>query len=367
MRSSGHEPPRGSPLHPFMLSSPAAGVGPPGVSSNPTARTQGFRPSGQLRGAPAPRWLLPRFPVAGARPIPSTSTTSGGGGTTISRSTTRATWRFIPGGPAASRPSTSRSWSTRCGERGIGLPLLIRFSDDPQGPGRRAERGLRPRHRRVRLQGHLPRRLPDQGQPGPLRGRGDRRVRPAVPLRPRGGLEARAARRHGDAGGRGGAHHLQRLQGRGVHRDGAPRREARPHGDHGRREALGAAADRARSPGRWACGRASAFASRLSARGAGPLGGLGRRPLEVRPLGARAGRGHRPTCARTSCSTRFELLHFHLGSQISAIRAVKDALREAGRFYVELVKLGAPLELPRRRRRPRASTTTARRRTSPRR
>src|SRR3954468_1864006 len=28
----------------------------------------------------------------------------------------------------------------------------------------------------------------------------------------------------------------------------------------------------------------------------------------------------------------FELLHFHLGSQISAIRAVKNALREAGRF-----------------------------------
>jgi arginine decarboxylase len=39
----------------------------------------------------------------------------------------------------------------------------------------------------------------------------------------------------------------------------------------------------------------------------------------------------------------FELLHFHLGSQISAIRAVKNALREAGRFFVELSKLGAPL------------------------
>jgi arginine decarboxylase len=39
-----------------------------------------------------------------------------------------------------------------------------------------------------------------------------------------------------------------------------------------------------------------------------------------------------------------ELLHFHLGSQISAIRAVKNALREAGRFYVEISKLGAPLK-----------------------
>ncbi|MBN2573974.1 MAG: biosynthetic arginine decarboxylase [Deltaproteobacteria bacterium] len=40
----------------------------------------------------------------------------------------------------------------------------------------------------------------------------------------------------------------------------------------------------------------------------------------------------------------FELIHFHLGSQISAIRAIKNALREAGRFYVEIVKLGAPLK-----------------------
>jgi len=40
----------------------------------------------------------------------------------------------------------------------------------------------------------------------------------------------------------------------------------------------------------------------------------------------------------------FELLHFHLGSQISAIRAVKNALREAGRFYVEVSKMGAPLK-----------------------
>jgi arginine decarboxylase len=35
------------------------------------------------------------------------------------------------------------------------------------------------------------------------------------------------------------------------------------------------------------------------------------------------------------------LLHFHLGSQISAIKSVKNALREAGRMFVELYKLGA--------------------------
>jgi arginine decarboxylase len=36
-----------------------------------------------------------------------------------------------------------------------------------------------------------------------------------------------------------------------------------------------------------------------------------------------------------------KLLHFHLGSQISAIKSVKNALREAGRLYCEMHKLGA--------------------------
>ena len=49
-----------------------------------------------------------------------------------------------------------------------------------------------------------------------------------------------------------------------------------------------------------------------------------------------------------------KLLHFHLGSQISAIKSVKNALREAGRLFVELYKLGAKgAVLPRRRRRSR--------------
>ncbi len=37
------------------------------------------------------------------------------------------------------------------------------------------------------------------------------------------------------------------------------------------------------------------------------------------------------------------LLHFHIGSQISSIAVIKDALREAVRLYAELVKLGAPM------------------------
>ncbi len=40
-----------------------------------------------------------------------------------------------------------------------------------------------------------------------------------------------------------------------------------------------------------------------------------------------------------------ELLHFHIGSQITAIRAIKDALRESSRIFVELCALGAELRM----------------------
>jgi arginine decarboxylase len=39
------------------------------------------------------------------------------------------------------------------------------------------------------------------------------------------------------------------------------------------------------------------------------------------------------------------LLHFHIGSQITDISAIKKALKEIGRFYVELKKAGVPLEI----------------------
>src|SRR5262249_16355398 len=39
----------------------------------------------------------------------------------------------------------------------------------------------------------------------------------------------------------------------------------------------------------------------------------------------------------------FQLLHFHLGSQITNIRIVKGALNEAARVYTELAKAGAGL------------------------
>ena len=40
----------------------------------------------------------------------------------------------------------------------------------------------------------------------------------------------------------------------------------------------------------------------------------------------------------------FQLVHFHLGSQITNLRAIKEALREMGRYYVELRRLGCPVE-----------------------
>ncbi|MEB3329990.1 MAG: biosynthetic arginine decarboxylase [Candidatus Sericytochromatia bacterium] len=38
-----------------------------------------------------------------------------------------------------------------------------------------------------------------------------------------------------------------------------------------------------------------------------------------------------------------QLLHFHVGSQISNISVIKNAMREASQFYVHLAKLGAPM------------------------
>ncbi len=38
------------------------------------------------------------------------------------------------------------------------------------------------------------------------------------------------------------------------------------------------------------------------------------------------------------------LLHFHIGSQVSNIRSIKDAVTEAGRIYAELIKLGLNIE-----------------------
>ena len=38
-----------------------------------------------------------------------------------------------------------------------------------------------------------------------------------------------------------------------------------------------------------------------------------------------------------------QMMHFHIGSQINAIRSMKNALKEATRIYTELYKMGAPM------------------------
>ena len=40
---------------------------------------------------------------------------------------------------------------------------------------------------------------------------------------------------------------------------------------------------------------------------------------------------------------RLQALHFHIGSQITNIRAIKEAIHEAVRVYIDLCKMGAPM------------------------
>lgn len=46
----------------------------------------------------------------------------------------------------------------------------------------------------------------------------------------------------------------------------------------------------------------------------------------------------------TNQSDSLKLLHFHIGSQISDIRVIKDAVKEGARIYAKLVKMGMPIE-----------------------
>lgn len=47
---------------------------------------------------------------------------------------------------------------------------------------------------------------------------------------------------------------------------------------------------------------------------------------------------------RANLLESLELLHFHIGSQISSISVIKDAIREASQIYAELSKLGANMK-----------------------
>lgn len=47
---------------------------------------------------------------------------------------------------------------------------------------------------------------------------------------------------------------------------------------------------------------------------------------------------------RENMLSTLRLLHFHIGSQVPQILQIKQAMREAARFYVEMRKLGAPVD-----------------------
>ncbi len=41
-----------------------------------------------------------------------------------------------------------------------------------------------------------------------------------------------------------------------------------------------------------------------------------------------------------------QLLHFHIGSQISSILTIKEVMREGSHTYCELARMGAPMVIP---------------------
>ena len=133
--------------------------------------------------------------------------------------------------------------------RGISLPILIRFADILKHRLGEMHQAFQNSIARARLQGRLMLRLPDQGEPAAAGGGRSLPVRPAVSVRPRSRVEAGAA---GGAGHRRqrNAHHLQRLQGRRVHRDGDAGQEDRPADHSGSRKVHGAGSDPEAFPAR---------------------------------------------------------------------------------------------------------------------
>ena len=80
-------------------------------------------------------------------------------------------------------------------ERGLGFPCVVRFQDVLRARVKAINEAFGKAHRRAGLRRALLRRLPDQGEPDARGGRGDPRRRRALPLRPGGRLQGRAAHR----------------------------------------------------------------------------------------------------------------------------------------------------------------------------
>ncbi len=113
--------------------------------------------------------------------------------------------------------------------------------------------------------------------------------------------------------------------------------------DHsGRREIHRAGADPPDTPSKIGVRPQIGMRVKLAATARRPLAGVGRLPLEVRADGhrdpPRAGRAQ----GRAAWQDCFKLLHFHLGSQITNIRHIKQALNEAARDLRRPVTAAGP-------------------------
>ena len=200
--------------------------------------------------------------------------------------------RARPGPPrkgnrALDRPQTTGGHPRPARHRPADPDPLRRYPEAP--PGGNPQR-LPNRHQRAQIPGRLLLRLPHQGQPAAPGGRRGPRIRQALPLRPGSRVQTRAHGRDG-AGRQRHPHHLQRLQGRRIHRDGHARPEDGPQDHPGRGKVHRAPPHPQIQP---ACGRPAGHrpARQTGQPRIGTLEILGRLPLEIRPL------GHRGRCAR---------------------------------------------------------------------
>ncbi len=112
----------------------------------------------------------------------------------------------------------------------------------PEASAGRNSRRLSSRHQRTQIHRPLLLRVSDQGQPAAAGGRRSGALRQAVSVRTRSRQQARAAGRHRDDRQRH-ADHLQRLQGRRVHRDGDAGPQDRPQDHSGGRKIYRARTD----------------------------------------------------------------------------------------------------------------------------
>ena len=136
---------------------------------------------------------------------------------------------------------------------------------------------------------------------------------------------------------------LQRLQGPRIHPPRPPGQPDGPQGLHRGGEALraGNGARRVCSSQHQAQHRG---APRLASTGSGMWessgGSMSKFGLSASQILALVERLR--SLGKLDC---LQLLHFHLGSQIANIRDIQGGIRECGRFYAELCRLGAKVEV----------------------